>query len=168
MMEDYRKYREEAKKNIAVADHMLFVTYPLIKDPKLLLAIMENIFLTLTNSMRYLLYYERRFKRVPSFFDTFESKYRIFAEKIVPSYNLDEDVLTFLRRVKNILVAHKRSPIEFSRKDQFVICSDDYKLEVLGIKDLKHFLDRTKQFYTTMDKIIQRREADERDERAIA
>jgi hypothetical protein len=165
---DYKKYREDAKKNIQVADHMLFVTYPLIKDPKLLLAVMENMFLTLTNSMRYLLYYERMFKRVPSFFDTFESKYRLFSEKIIGNYEINEEDLQFLRRIKNILVAHKRSPIEFARRDQFVICSDDYNLEVLGINDIKDYLNKTKKFFYTIDKIIKRNELNEGDKRAIA
>lgn len=141
---------------------MLFVTYPLIKDPKLLLAVMENLFLAITNSLRYVLYYERQFKRVPSFFDTFESKYRVFSEKVVGRYGFPEEYLGFIRKVKEILVAHKRSPIEFSRKDQFVICSDDYNLEVLGLEDIKDFLGKTKSFFSKIDLLVQEGEKIER------
>jgi hypothetical protein len=125
MMDEYKRFRDEARKDIKIADHMLFVTYPLIRDPKLLLAVLENIFLTLTNTMGYVLYYERKFKRVPSFFDTFESKYRVYVEKIVSRYDISPEYSTLLKRVKEILVAHKRSPIEFSKRDQFVICSEE-------------------------------------------
>ncbi|MFP4112562.1 MAG: hypothetical protein ACLFPQ_03665 [Candidatus Woesearchaeota archaeon] len=161
-MEDYKRYGKEAKKNIQVADHMLFVTYPLIKDPKLLLAVMENMFLSLTNSMRLLLYHERTYKRVPSFFDTFESKYRVLSEKAALRYGITQETLDFLRHVKNVLVAHKRSPIEFSRRDQFVICSDDYKLEVLGIEEIKDYLKKAKQFNLLAENIVARNEESER------
>ena len=50
-MEKYEELRDMARKKIQIADHMLTMTYPMIKDPKLLLAVMENIFLALTNSI---------------------------------------------------------------------------------------------------------------------
>ncbi|MFW6230531.1 MAG: hypothetical protein ACOC32_00735 [Nanoarchaeota archaeon] len=153
-MEPYQRLRSEAKKKLSLADHMLFVTYPLVKDSKLLLAVMENAFLALTHTMGFLLYYERMFKRVPPFFDTFESKYRLFSEKCVPRYNLDESSLELLRDVKEILVAHKRSPIEFSKGDQFVICSDDYELKVLKAQDIKSYVAKTKEFFNSINSLV--------------
>ena len=157
-MEAYHHLKNEAQKKITLADHMLFVTYPLIKDSKLLLAVIENVFLALTSSVAYLLYYERMFKRVPPFFDTFESKYRIFSEKCLEKYGIEESYLEFLRDIKEILLAHKRSPIEFSRKDQFVICSDDYQLKVLNISEIKDYVARAKDFFITIDSIVKRLE----------
>ena len=160
-MEVYQRLREEAKKKLSLADHMLYVTYPLVKDPKLLLAVMENIFLALTHTLGSLLYYERMFKRVPPFFDTFESKYRVFSEKCVERYGIEQEYLNLLRNVKEILIAHKRSPIEFSRKDQFVICSDDYQLKVLKISEIKEILAKTKEFNTRIENILKELETKE-------
>ncbi len=153
-MEAYQRVKQEAKKKISLADHMLSVTYPLVQDSKLLLAVLENIFLALTHTMATLLYYERMYKRVPPFFDTFESKYRLFSEKCVPRYALEEDYLHFLRDIKEILMAHKRSPIEFSRKDQFVICSEDYQLKILHPADIKVFMAKTKGFFNMVDSLL--------------
>ncbi|MCP3682530.1 MAG: hypothetical protein GY861_07545, partial [bacterium] len=47
-MEKFQEAREKARKNINVADHMFCMTYPLVKDNRLLLAILENIFLGFT------------------------------------------------------------------------------------------------------------------------
>ena len=44
-MEKFQELREISKKKIFLADHILTQTYPLLKDPKLLLATTENIFL---------------------------------------------------------------------------------------------------------------------------
>ena len=163
-MEAYQRMKQEAKKKISLADHMLSVTYPLVQDSKLLLAVLENIFLALTHTMATLLYYERIYKRVPPFFDTFESKYRLFSEKCVPRYALEEDYLHFLREIKEILMAHKRSPIEFSRKDQFVICSEDYQLKVLHPADIKVFVAKTKDFFNMVDSLLTELERKDRDE----
>lgn len=150
-MEAYQRLRQEAKKKISLADHMLFVTYPLVKDTKLLLAVLENIFLAMTHSVGYLLYYERALKRVPPFFDTFESKYRIYTEKCQDKYEFDPVYMEMFRSVKEIIIAHKRSPIEFAKKDQFVICSDDYELKILELPEIKEFVAKTKQFYAMVD-----------------
>ena len=64
-MEQFQESRDNAKKKIQIADHMLGVTYPLVKDTKLLVVIMENIFLAYTNAMAAILYHERLFKRIP-------------------------------------------------------------------------------------------------------
>ena len=43
-MESYEIARDKAKRHVKIADHMLTQTYPLIQDPKLLIAVMDNIF----------------------------------------------------------------------------------------------------------------------------
>jgi len=70
-MEKFQELRELSKKRIRVADHMLTMTYPLVQDSKLLLAVVENIFLALTYIMGSVLHYERTFKRIPLFQDDF-------------------------------------------------------------------------------------------------
>ncbi|MFW5852828.1 MAG: hypothetical protein ACOCUR_02260, partial [Nanoarchaeota archaeon] len=104
------------------------------------------------------------YKRVPPFFDTFESKYRLFSERCIPEYNLDRSYLELLREVKETLTAHKRSPIEFSRKDQFVICSDDYELKVLKLEDIKGFVSKTKEFFNMVDSLVKELERKDFDE----
>lgn len=163
-MEIYQKLRDEAGKKLSLADHMLFVTYPLVRDSKLLLAIMENIFLAHTHIMGSLLYYERMYKRISPFFDTFESKYRLFSDKCVPRYAIDEGYLGLMRDVKDILTAHKRSPMEFSRKDQFVICSEDYQLKVLKAEDIKTYVSKTKEFFNSINSLIEELEKKDADE----
>lgn len=157
-MEKYEISREKAKRNIQIADHMLSVTYPLIKDTKLLLAIIENIFLAMTNAMASVLYFERMYKRIPPFQDTFESKLNIFREKLVHRYNIDKGLVADIQEIKNIILEHKKSRVEFKRKDRFVICSDNYKLRTLGIKDIKNYLAKAKLFIEEMANILKKNE----------
>ena len=154
MMEKYEELRDIAKKKIHIADHMLTMTYPMVKDPKLLLAVIENVFLGLTNSMGALLHYERTYKRVPPFQDTFVSKFNVFQQKCVPMYNISKDYLTTMQETKEIILQHKKSPVEFTRRDAFVICSDDYQMKTISLEKMRGYITKSKLFIKDIDNII--------------
>jgi len=155
-MEKFQEAGEKAVQNLKIADHMLCVTYPLVKDNKLLMSITENIFLSLTNAMASVLYFERYFKRIQPFHETFESKFNIFSNDIASRYNIDKKYLKCIRAIKEVLVAHRDSKIEFSRGNRFVICEDNYKMRTIGIEELKEFIKVTKEFLVICGRIVHR------------
>ena len=157
-MEEFQLLREKAKNRLQIADHMLTMTYPLVKDTKLLLVIMENIFLALTYAMSSILYYEKLFKRIPAFTDNFESKLNIFKERCVNKYNIDRVYLTLLQNIKNIMIEHKKSPMEFERKGKFVICSNSYRLRTITINQIKEYITKTKEFVQLSTNIVSKNE----------
>jgi hypothetical protein len=157
-MERFQVARETARKNIRIADHMLTITYPMVKDPKLLLAVLENIFLSLTNAMGAVLYHERLFKRIPPFHDTFESKYNMFVAKVVPKYGIDRTMLNVMVEIKDILLEHKKSPVEFTRQNKFVICSDSYNMKTISLEQLKAYIAKTKVFVEQMARLTEKHE----------
>ncbi len=153
-MEKYEELRDMARKKIQIADHMLTMTYPMVKDPKLLLAVMENIFLALTNSIGSLLHYERNYKRVPPFQDTFVSKFNIFKQKCARRHNIDQEMILMVQEIKDIILQHKKSPVEFTRNDSFVICSDDYKMKTISLEKMKNYILKSKSFMQNINNII--------------
>jgi hypothetical protein len=158
-MEKFQELREISKRKLTLADHILTQTYPLLKDPKLLLAAIENIFLAYTNSISSLLYYERLFKRIPNFQDTYESKFRIFEERCSFKYHIKEENINIIKEIKNIIVQHRKSPIEFTREDQFVICSNDYSMKTIKYVQLKEMIINAKQFIDKVNTITSKNEA---------
>jgi len=157
-MEEFQSASKKAHEKLILADHMLTQTYPLVKDPKLLVAVMENIFLSLTSAMASVLYYERTFKNIPPFVDNFENKFRLFKEKCVPKHSLDKAYVETITEVKEAVIAHRKSPIEFARKENFVICSDNYKLKTITIEQIKKYIDLTKTFLKETSVIISKNE----------
>jgi len=53
---------------------------------------------------------------------------------------------------------HKKSPLEFSRKDSFVICDDDFGFKTLTAKELKNLVEEAKHFFTEAEKITREHE----------
>ena len=157
-MERFQEVREKANKHIHIADHMLSFTYPLVKYNKLLLAVIENIFLAYTNAIGSLLYFERTFKRIPPFQENFESKFTMFKETCVLRYKFDKNYVVDIQDLKNIILAHRKSPMEFSRKDRFVICSNNYKIETIGTNELKKHIDKAKLFIQEITNITNKDE----------
>jgi hypothetical protein len=157
-MEKFQEAREKARRNLQIADHMLYMTYGLVQDPKLLMAVMENVFLALTNAMSSVLHYEKLFKRIPPFPENFEAKYSLFKEKCASRYSVDDKYLNIIRDVKDIIAEHRKSPVEFVRKDRFVICSDNYRMKTISVEQIKQYISTTKAFLQEANNIVSKDE----------
>jgi len=158
-MEKFMMYKQRAQQQIRIADHMLTMTYPLVKDPKILIAVLENIFLSITNALGSILAYERVFKRIPPFHDTFESKYSMFKAKIVPRYQIDLKWVRFIAEIKELVNEHKNSTTEFVRPGKFVIADDHYRIKTLSEQDLKKYLKNAKELVHDLLLLVSKNDA---------
>ena len=66
-MQNIAKTIEDANKLFKTADHLTYVTYPLLKDNKLIITIIENLSEATTKAMDAVLYYEKYYKRIMHF-----------------------------------------------------------------------------------------------------
>ena len=155
-MEKFQVLREEALKNYRMADHMLNVTYPLVNDTKLLLGVTQNMYSSLTLAMASILHHERLFKLVPSFQETFESQFQILHQRCSKKHSIPQEQLNLMLELKNILQLHKKSPIEFQRKDRFIICTSNYQIKAVTQNELKKHLQTAKAFLRLMGEITSR------------
>lgn len=157
-MDRVKEARDKAVRNIKIADHMLTQTYPSVKDPKLLLSVLENVFLSLTNAMAAVLHYERLYKRIPPFEENFDSKFNTLKLRVAHRYKINKDYLNLISTIKNTIVSHRKSPVEFSRKDVFVICSDTYDMRTISANEMKSYISKAKGFVQEMQNIISQNE----------
>ena len=147
---------DAARQNIKIADHMMNVTYPLVMDPKLFPTIIENIFLGYANALSAILHYERYYKRIPPFNDSFDSKLMFYDTYVKEQYRFDPHFQKTMNSLRELMIAHKKSPVEFSRKGKFVICNDEYSLKTLDIEAVKRYIRECKSFILEIEKIISR------------
>jgi len=154
-MEKFQLLREQALKHHRVAEHMVKVTYPLIQDTKLLVSITENLFLSLDNAISSILYHERLFKLVPQFPDNFKSKFQLLYQKQA-KYNLPPEYFQIILELEEIIQLHRSSPIEFKRKDRFIICTEKYQTKAITFDQLKKYLVQTREFLDLMNQITSR------------
>ena len=143
-MEDLRTLIQNAQRNLSTADHLLYVTYPLLKDKHLIIQVAENIFLSLENSIKAFLYYERMFKRIPNVAEGFNIQFEMFKHRYSKLENLQPENLEYVRDLKMILDKHKKSTVEFMRNEKFIMYSSIDDVKTLTVDQLKSYLKQTK------------------------
>ncbi len=144
-MKDFLAYRDEAVRKMRLADHMLTMTYPLLKDPKILLSVLQNIFSALSNAVSAVLYQELYYKRIPHFNDSFESRFNALKAHVVKKYNIDLKTVRLIAELRELLNEHERASVEFSRKGKLFMARDDYIMRSLSPEDLKRYLKKGKE-----------------------
>ncbi len=151
---EYNEIFKNAVKSIKRADHLTYMTLPIVKDNKLILSIMENIHLSMVQGMNTLLEYERMYKRVPPLSQNFASRFEIFRDKLINKYGITKEEAELVRSLGETIAAHKSSPVEFSRPDKFVICNDNYRMKTISVQEIKQYIIITKGFLRKIEKIV--------------
>lgn len=153
-MESFEKKILDARTRLNVAEHMLLSTYPLLKDPKLLVGILENVFLAFKYALSGFMEHERYYKRISPYAK--DSELTTFKLKIQSKYEFDRVFAKTYDKLSEAVLLHKNSPIEFSRNDSFVIASDTYSLKKLSPDELKKDIKTCKEFLSVLTQTMKR------------
>ncbi len=151
---EFETLRNQALEKLNVADHLVGTTYSLVKEPKLLVSVIDNIFQALDLAVTAILEYEKSLKFISAYDKTFEGKMEVFRRKVITKHGLKNEILDFIIEVKNTLDQHKKSTVEFRKKETYVISDNDYNLTTLKIEDVKKTLVKAKRTIEELFKII--------------
>ena len=139
-MEKLKEMVAKANKLYKTADHLAYMTYPLVRDTKLIITVVENLYASLVMTMDAFLYYDRLYKRISPVPENFHSKFETFKTKTAPRYGIGRESLLLMLDLRDIIKKRKESPMEFTRRDKYVIASHDYKLRLISIEKTKEYL----------------------------
>ncbi|MBI2671082.1 hypothetical protein HYX18_03855 [Candidatus Woesearchaeota archaeon] len=154
-MENIIAILKEANTKLNTADHLAYVTYPVVKESKLLLTTVENLYTALILAMEALLQYDRYYKRISYVPHEFQSKYEIF-KKISMKYNLDRMAIASMLDIRSLLELHKKSPMVFTREQKLVIASQGFNIiKTLNIDMVKRYIEQAKPLISKINKVIQ-------------
>ncbi len=146
LLERCREAHGQALKHVKAAEHLVTVSYPLTHDAKLLLGAVEDIFLACTSAMTAVLQHDRTGKLVPPFNNTFDGKYVIFRERCMPRYKFNRNCLTLMQELKELVMMHQKCPVEFRRKDCYVLCDKSYNTKTVTLQHIKEYIKHCKSF----------------------
>ena len=138
-MEKFLQYLEEAQKIVRAIDHLLYVTYPLIKDKKMLLKILAESEKSIAYCINAILQYEYLYKRITLYKDA-KSNLKIFFDKCSKKYGITNQEIKEILDLFKIVKSHKQSPLEFVRGDKIIILSENMKPESISLEKTKEFL----------------------------
>lgn len=157
-MELFQQLLEEANKTFRIADHLTNVTFPLIKDIKLIITITENLDKTLTNGLNALLQYEFLYKRISGVPKDFKDKLDIFKSHCLLRYtSIARESILLINDVKSLVEHRKNSPVEFIKSGKFVMCTSDYKMRIINYDKIKNFVSQAKDLMLKLNIIMGKR-----------
>ena len=73
-------------------------------------------------------------------------------------YKLKNEYFTLISDIKEAVLAHRKSPVEFARDGNFVMCSDNYKLKTLSVEQIRKYIEQTKTFLKETSAIVRKDE----------
>ena len=138
-MEKFLEALAAAEKDLRTIDHMVYVTFPLIKDKRLLLKVILDIKEVVTGCITSILQYEYLFKRINLYKDSREN-FKTFTEKCAARYNIQKGEIKLLLELFGFVEKHKESPFEFVKEEKIVILSENSKPTTLTLEKTKEFL----------------------------
>ncbi len=154
-MEKFLENLEKSEKTIQTAGHLVYVTYPLIKDKRLLLKTLIEIKNSLASCINAILQYEYLYSRV-RLAQNPGLNFKIFLEKCCPRYGISEPHTKLITKLFEIADKHKKSPMEFVKEDKIVILSENMNYETITLEKVKEFLEVSKDVLERAKKVILR------------
>jgi len=139
MTQNHIESMEKALRSLQISDHIVYITYPMMLDKRLLLKALETIYEAIVHIINSILQYEYLLKYIELYKNPSDN-FLVFKEKCAKKYNISETEMEEITELLSMAEKHKRSPLEFSRKDKIIIMSDNLKTNILDIIKIKHYL----------------------------
>lgn len=152
-MQDVNILLNKANQLFKTADHLVYVTYPLLKDNKLIITILENLSESMNKAMDAVILYEKNYKRIMHFPTDFKSKIEVF-KRASNHYNIPRNYIVLIQDLNDIIERRKSSNMEFVKNDKYIICNGNYDLISLNYDKIKEYLNISKHFFERVNYIL--------------
>lgn len=138
-MEKVIYYIEDAERRVRKSDHILYITFPLIKDKKLLLKVLLELKIAILDCINAILQMEYVSKKINLSQDP-NVNLRTFQLECAPRFNIDEKEVIGIRKLIELAEKHKKSHFEFVKDDKIIILSENFQQETISLEEIKSFL----------------------------
>lgn len=151
-MDKYLEYLQIAEKKIRTIDHIIYVTFPLIKDKRLLLKVLSEMNLIVIGIINAVLQYESFHKNI-ELTKSPSSNLNLFFQKCSLKYEINAEEIRIINHIFDINQEYRKSTIEFMKNDKIVILSEDLTHSIITLEKIKQFLFVIKNILKKVQKI---------------
>jgi hypothetical protein len=136
-------------------DHIIYVTFPLLKDKNILIQILLGIKEAIVECINSILQYEYLHKRIELSKDP-NQNFELFKKKCSRYYSIEEKEVNLIENLFDLARSHKKSPMEFMKEGKVIILSDNMLKKAFTVEDLKIFLKMSKNVIGKTKRIFQK------------
>jgi hypothetical protein len=160
-MQEYSTLLSDANRQVQIADHLLTVTYPMVKDPKLLLSVIEHNRRAIEDCAQAMVNYhvttdkyelpEASKHGKPDVLVAFADLLKARKPKLAGA----EDAIKLAHDFRLTLQQHKEAPTTFIRDEKLVIAGEGFSfLKEITPAELKRSLVILKQFVHSANQYV--------------
>jgi hypothetical protein len=141
-----------ALEELRLADHMIYVTLPLLDDKQIFLNAVSHLGNAVRDIVRTFMKFEAAYKRI-----NFLPSEDLLINEFIMSYSERLGVESFIQMIKDVTSfnnVRKRSSIKLKRNDKFIVISPEYSMVALSMKQVKEYLGLAREFIQKMRGLI--------------
>ena len=154
-MERFFENLQKAEERINKIDHIIYVTFPLLKDKNILIQSLLGIKEAIVECINSILQYEYLHKRIELSKDP-NQNFELFKKKCSRYYSIEEKEVNLIENLFDLARSHKKSPMEFMKEGKVIILSDNMLKKAFTVEDLKIFLKMSKNVIGKTKRIFQK------------
>lgn len=147
-MEGVNDVLDDAKRELKLADHITYVTFPLVKDKKLFSNAVQHLYQSLVYMIQAFLTYERLYKRIRSVPKDTSLQIRFFLDSYQDLFKINDPqwIRDFMRVCRNL-----ESSVKIERRNDVFILTSKLERIQIGLPQLKKYLSLTKDLINKID-----------------
>ncbi|VVB79676.1 Uncharacterised protein [uncultured archaeon] len=135
--QSWEQHINESKTYFKNANHLAYVSLTLLKENRLLIKILLDLHKSAVSLIKAYLEYSAKTDKIALSKDPHKNL-TIFIEKIAPNY-LKKEQIDDLVRILKLARQHKDAPLEFVKRDKFVIFNNG-NYEIITAESIKHLI----------------------------
>lgn len=135
-MQQYEEDLRAALKHLQIADHITYVTYPLVNEKRLILKVLEEVTLGIMSSINCMINYKYPLKKIKLDNNNLEE----ILKEVSKDYDLTNEQIMKIKEILELNEKHKKSGMEFVKDEKVVVLSDNLTLQTINIQKIKEFL----------------------------
>lgn len=145
----------KAESNLRIADHLVYITYPLLKESRLLLKVLENLYKTASTLVDAILKHEYSLKRIELYYDK-NIDWQTFRNKCAPRFGITSNESQTIRELLSLMERRNESSTEFMRGNRLIIMSDNFRAESVSLGKLKSYLNLLREVVKKLKDKVER------------
>ena len=154
-MDNYHELINKAQKEIDSSDHLLFVTYNIVKDSKFVFSVTNQLIDAVKYALEALLEFERKSKLIEPYPKQFNFMVETFKKKVAERREFEEKTLTFLNKLVTMEQTIDTSSLHFRRGDTYVLADEDFGTQSIELQTIKSYFSSAQEFVTKVGDIIE-------------
>lgn len=147
-MEKFQESLKNATQKIQLVEHLLQITYPMIKEKNILLKAIGELKKATTLTISAMLQFDYYLKEI-NLRKNPQTNYRTFKTKSAKKYSISQEEINSIEEIFELEKQHEQSPMEFKKGEKIVIFSETADIKTITAK-------RIKELEETLKKILQK------------